>query len=157
MAGLLDIAPSVASETLAIAGKKIEVRGISSTQLAKLMRRFPEFGKFFAGVNGVNPDTLSPETAEKAGVPYNADAAMEVGLMLTEAMPAIIAAGCGYPGDAAQERAAEYLYEEDKIAMFTAIMRLTNPKAPKSPLAKKPDAGDDTPQNSAGESTQAAS
>jgi len=78
MAGLLDIADIV--ETVTINGTRVDVPGISAEGIAHLLNRFPEIR---AAVTGKS-------------VPVDRWLAMGV-----DAVAAIIAAGCGAPGDPA--------------------------------------------------------
>ncbi len=83
MVGLIDIAPSV--ETVEIEGAFVAVHGVSASGLASLLGRFPDLRKLMTG--------LEVETAQL----------MVIG---GEAVAAIIAAGCGYPGDEKAEAVA---------------------------------------------------
>jgi hypothetical protein len=80
MVGLIDIAPRV--ETVAVQGTPVPVHGISAKGLAHLLGRFPELRKLMIGQE-VEVEQL-----------------MAMG---GDAVAAIIAAGCGYPGDKAKK------------------------------------------------------
>jgi hypothetical protein len=80
MLGLIDIAPAVA--TVAVQNASVAVHGISAKGLAHLLNRFPELRKLMTGQE-VETDQL-----------------MAIG---GDAVAAIIAAGCGYPGDESAE------------------------------------------------------
>ncbi len=47
--------------------------------------------------------------------------------LLGSALGSFIAAGCGYPGDVAQERAASLLSMEDQLNLVAAIIERTMP------------------------------
>lgn len=80
MVGLIDIAPR--TETVVVQGTPVSVHGISAKSLAYLLGRFPELRKLMTGQE-VEIEQL-----------------MAMG---GEAVAAIIAAGCGYPGDQSAE------------------------------------------------------
>ena len=105
MVGLIDIAPCV--ETLDIQGSAVEVRGVSATGLALLLSRFPELRKLMTGLE-VDSDQL-----------------IALG---GEAIAAIIAAGCGYPGEEKAEAIAASLSLDMQADLLAAILRLTLPK-----------------------------
>lgn len=105
MVGLIDIAPSV--ETVEIEGAFVAVHGVSASGLASLLGRFPDLRKLMTG--------LEVETAQL----------MVIG---GEAVAAIIAAGCGYPGDEKAEAVAGTLSLDAQADFLSAILRLTLPK-----------------------------
>ena len=76
MVGLIDIAPSV--ETVDVQGTSVAVHGVSAKGVAHLLGRFPELRKLMTGQE------------------VEAEQLMAMG---GDAVAAIIAAGCGYPGD----------------------------------------------------------
>jgi hypothetical protein len=104
MVGLIDIAPSV--ETIDVQGTSVAVHGISAKGLAHLLSRFPELRKLMSG-HEVEIEQL-----------------MAMG---GEAVAAIIAAGCGYPGDPAAENVAARLTLEAQVDLLSGILRLTLP------------------------------
>jgi hypothetical protein len=104
MAGLIDIAPC--TETVAVHGAPVLVHGISAKGLAHLLRRFPELRKLMTGQE-VEIDQL-----------------MAMG---GDAVAAIIAAGCGYPGDQMVETVAAKLTLEAQVDLLAATWRLTLP------------------------------
>jgi hypothetical protein len=83
MVGLIDIAPTV--ETVDVQGAPVAVHGVSAKGIAHLLGRFPELRKLMTGQE-VETEQL-----------------MAVG---ADAVAAIIAAGCGYPGDESAETVA---------------------------------------------------
>lgn len=106
MVSLLDIGDL--KEEVDIRGKKIDVTGVSASGAVTLLTRFPEIRKLFAG---------------KA-----ADVTVEaIVSMAPELVAAIIAAGCGSPGDVKHEEAARKLGIEEQFDLITAILRLTFP------------------------------
>ena len=76
MVGLIDIAPSV--ETVDVQGTSVTVHGVSAKGVAHLLGGFPELRKLMTGQE------------------VEAEQLMAIG---GDAVAAIIAAGCGYPGD----------------------------------------------------------
>ena len=105
MVGLIDIAPC--TETIEVNGSGVEVRGVSAKGLALLLSRFPELRKLMTGLE-VDSDQL-----------------IALG---GEAVAAIIAAGCGYPGDEKAEAIAASLSLDTQADFLSAILRLTLPK-----------------------------
>jgi hypothetical protein len=105
MVGLLDIAPSV--ETVDVQGASVAVHGVSAKGLAHLLGRFPELRKLMTGQE-VETEHL-----------------MAIG---GDAVAAIIAAGCGYPGDDAAEAIACKLSLDTQADLLAAILRLTLPR-----------------------------
>jgi hypothetical protein len=105
MVGLIDIAP--ATETVQANGKLVTVHGISAKGLAHLPPRFPELRKLMTGQD------------------VQADQLLGMG---GDAVAAIIAAGCGYPGDNAAEEIAGNLSLDIQADLLAAILRLTLPK-----------------------------
>ena len=83
MVGLIDIAPSV--ETINVLGAAVAVHGVSAKGVAHLLGRFPELRMLMTGQS------------------VEADKLMAMG---GDAVAAIIAAGCGYPGDEKAETIA---------------------------------------------------
>lgn len=104
MVGLIDIAPAL--ETVEIRGARIEVCGVSAKGIALLLGRFPDLRAMMAG------RTVEPERLMETG---------------GDAVAAIIAAGCGYPGDPEQESAAGRLPLDAQADLLAAILRLTLP------------------------------
>jgi hypothetical protein len=104
MAGLLDIADIV--ETVTINGTRVDVPGISAEGIAHLFNRFPEIR---AAVTG---KSVSAERWAAMGV---------------DAVAAIIAAGCGAPGDPAYEAKARKLPATAQADLLEAIMKVTMP------------------------------
>lgn len=111
MASLLDIAP--ASATVNIRGTAVAVPGLGAAGIASLMRRFPSIKDLLTG-KGLNLD-------------------ME-GLLGTgpEAVAAMIAAGCGMPGNEKAEEAAGALALGDQIEVLSKVLEVTLPDGPKN-------------------------
>lgn len=105
MVGLLDIVP--AEETVEAGGQSVRVIGISALGLGHLLGRFPELRMLMSGQE-VSVDRL-----------------MEIG---GEAVAAIIAAGCGYPGNPDAERVSVALPVGEQADLLGAIIRLTMPQ-----------------------------
>ena len=76
MVGLIDIAPSV--ETVDVQGASVAVHGVSAKGIAHLLGRFPELRMLMTGQQVETEQLMA---------------------MGGDAVAAIIAAGCGYPGD----------------------------------------------------------
>jgi hypothetical protein len=104
MVGLIDIAPR--TETVLVHGTPVPVHGISAKSLAHLLGRFPELRMLLTGQE-VEIEQL-----------------MAMG---GDAVAAIIAAGCGYPGDQAAENVAATLTIEAQVDLLSAVLRLTLP------------------------------
>jgi len=113
MAGLLDIAP--VTEIVTINGTPITVSGVSAFGLATLLSRFPEIRMMMTG-KALEPGRL-----------------MEIG---GDAIGALIAAGVGFPGDAAQEERARTLPVEAQMDLISAIIRISLPGGP-GPFVEK--------------------
>ena len=105
MVGLIDIAPAV--ETLDMQGMPVTVHGVSAKGVAHLLGRFPELRKLMTGHE------------------VEAEQLMAIG---GDAVAAIIAAGCGYPGDEAAEAVAGNLSLHAQADLLASILRLTLPK-----------------------------
>lgn len=104
MVGLIDIAPR--TENTDVQGAPVAVHGISAKGVAYLLGRFPELRKLMSGQQ------------------VETDALMNIG---GDAVAAIIAAGCGYPGDEQAEDVAGKLAIDAQADLLAAIMRLTLP------------------------------
>jgi len=104
MVGLIDIAPKL--ETIDVQGTSVAVHGVSARGVAHLLGRFPELRKLMTG-QAVETEQL-----------------MTMG---GDAVAAIIAAGCGYPGDEKAEAVAERLSIDAQADLLGAILRLTLP------------------------------
>jgi hypothetical protein len=105
MVGLIDIAP--ATETIQAQGKPVTVHGVSAKGLAHPLARFPELRRLMSGQE-VQTDQLLA--------------------MGGDAVAAIIAAGCGYPGDHAAEIVAGSLSLVVQADLLAAVLRLTLPR-----------------------------
>lgn len=105
MVGLIEIAP--ATETIQAQGKPVTVHGVSAKGLAHLLARFPELRKLMTGQE------------------VEVDQILAMG---GDAVAAIIAAGCGYPGDDAAEAIAGNLSLDIQADLLAAILRLTLPR-----------------------------
>jgi hypothetical protein len=104
MVGLIDIAPAV--ETVNIGGKQVSVPGISAKGIAHLLARFPELRKMMSRVE-VSEERL-----------------FEIG---GDVIGAIIAAGCGYPGDEKAEAMATNLPAQTQADLLAKILKVTMP------------------------------
>lgn len=105
MVGLIDLAPSV--ETVSVQNEAVAVHGVSAEGLAYLLGRFPDLRRLMTGLEVDTPQLLA------------------VG---GEAVAAIIAAGCGYPGNDDAEAVAAKLSLDSQADFLTAILRVTLPK-----------------------------
>lgn len=101
---LKDIAPL--SETVEIRGDKIVVKGITNEGIAVIWRRFPVLVDLLSG--NATPASVS----EKA----------------PDAIAAVIAAGCGFPGDEEAEAIAASLTVDESAALLSAILGMTWPR-----------------------------
>ena len=88
-------------------GALVTVLGVSAKGLAILLGLFPELRMVMTGQE------------------VQAEQLMSMG---GDAVAAIIAAGCGYPGDEAAERAAGKLSLDAQADLLATIRRLTLPK-----------------------------
>ena len=104
MVGLIDIAPSV--ETIGVQGAPVAVHGVSAKGVAHLMGRFPELRMLMTGQEVQTEQLLA---------------------MGGDAVAAIIAAGCGYPGDEKAEAVAGRLSIDAQADLLAATLRLTLP------------------------------
>jgi hypothetical protein len=104
MVGLIDVAPR--TETVDVQGSSVPVHGISAKGLAHLLGRFPEMRRLMTG-----QDVKIEQLIDMGG----------------DAVAAIIAAGCGYPGDQVAEDVAASLSLEAQVDLLGAILRLTLP------------------------------
>jgi hypothetical protein len=104
MVGLIDIAPT--TEMVEVQDASVSVHGISAKGVARLLGRFPELRKLMSG--------QEVETEELMA-------------MGGDAVAAIIAAGCGYPGDEKAEAVAGKLAIDAQADLLAAIVRLTLP------------------------------
>jgi hypothetical protein len=105
MVGLIDIAP--VTETVAVQGTPVTVHGVSASGLGFLLSRFPDLRKLMTGM-----EVDARQLLATGG----------------EAVAAIIAAGCGYPGDDKAEAVAAKLSLDTQADFLAAILRLTLPK-----------------------------
>lgn len=104
MPGLMDVIPAAAK--VAVGDVTLEVRGVSAKGVAYLLGRFPELRALMAGREVPLPELMA---------------------MGGDAVAAIIAAGCGYPGDeAAEQRAGEFAVDA-QADLLAAILKLTMP------------------------------
>lgn len=101
---LKDITP--VSETIVVRGENITVKGITNEGIANLWRRFPIITDLLKG--GAKPEDIVTQ--------------------VPEALAAIIAAGCGYPGDSEAESIAESLTVDESASLLSAIIQMTWPR-----------------------------
>ena len=92
---------------VSIQGKDISVIGISSEGVAVLLARFPDIGKAMSGI-AVDKDAF--------------------GKIVPDAIAAVIAAGCGKPGDTKAEKIAAGLGLGEQMDLLDEILRLTFPR-----------------------------
>lgn len=100
MVGLLDIAP----QSEKVAG--VDVTGVSIKGIISLIGRFPELKAMLSG------QRVDAETMQK---------------LAPDAVAAIIAAGCGSPGDPKAEDIAATMGLERQLDFIEAIIRMTMP------------------------------
>ena len=105
MVGLIDVEPP--SESVEFGGKKVSVYGVSAKGIAHLLGRFPELRALMSG----REVAIEQLTA-----------------MGGDAVAAIIAAGCGYPGDEKAEALAARMPAELQADFLAPILRVTMPK-----------------------------
>ena len=105
MVGLIDIAPAV--ETVDVQGAPVAVHGVSAKGIAQLLGRFPELRMLMTGQQVETEQLMA---------------------MGGDAVAAIIAAGCGYPGDETAEAVAGKLSLDAQADLLAAILRLTLPR-----------------------------
>lgn len=107
MVGLIDLAPS--TRTIRVGGEDVAVFGVSAQGIAALLQQFPELqALFMEGDVEMSPDNLM-KTVPKA-------------------VAAVIAAGCGYPGDPKAIEVASKLAVANQFALLKAILELTMPE-----------------------------
>jgi hypothetical protein len=105
MVGLIDLAP--ATESVSVHSGSVHVHGISAKGLAHLLGRFPELRRLMTG-----QDVGAEQLLAMGG----------------DAVAAIIAAGCGQPGDEQAEAVVGNLAIDTQADFLAAILRLTLPK-----------------------------
>ncbi len=106
MVGLRDISP--AAETVEVNGDKIPVPGVSAAGLVFLINRYPAIMAMLGDSDGITSERLA-------------------GLGI-DMVAAIIAAGCGFPGDEKAESVASQLNVSAQVDLLEAILRRTMPK-----------------------------
>lgn len=94
------------SETVIIRGENIIVKGITNEGISVIWRRFPVVTELLSGTATV--ETISAKAPE--------------------AIAAIIAAGCGYPGDEEAEKIAAALTVDESAALLSSILAMTWPR-----------------------------
>lgn len=104
--GLSDIAAS--EVTVKVRGKDVEIPGVSAEGLVHLLERFPELQALLTG----KADAIDPKNMLSFGA---------------KVVSAIIAAGCGYPGDEQAEATARKLPVNDQLSLLEAVLRVTLP------------------------------
>ncbi len=105
MVGLIDIVP--ATESVVAGGESVTVHGVSASGIAHLLGRFPDLLTLMAGKE-IGTEKLIAMGGEAVG--------------------AIIAAGCGYPGNSNAESIASRLPVGEQTDLLSAILRLTMPQ-----------------------------
>lgn len=106
MPGLADIA--TATDTVPVAGVNVTVFGVSARGIAVLLQRFPLVRQVLSG-------KTADLTAEK------------IVELIPDAIPVLIAAGTGNPGNAEEEARADKLGVEDQWNLLQKIFALTMP------------------------------
>lgn len=104
MVGLLDIAPVI--DTVEVNGESVSVPGISVEGIVSLLRRFPV-------LNDMASKGISVEGLYAMG---------------PDVVAAVIAAGCGNPGNEQVEQIAKLLNLQAQIDLLNAILKRTMPK-----------------------------
>lgn len=105
MAGLIDVA--IVTEKVHIQGEDFEVHGLSFAALAKLLARFPEFGKIAQGGN------------------------FEFGSLAVlgpEFIAAFLSAGLDQNWSPEIEQVVAHLPIDDQLQIFVAILRVSMPR-----------------------------
>lgn len=106
MVSLTDIAPS--TRTVPVGGADVSVFGVSAKGIASLLSSFPQLRSVFTGgISSLKPDDLMKNAPE--------------------AIAAIIAAGCGQPGDPKAIAIAENLPVGEQAAILDVVIQLTMP------------------------------
>lgn len=113
MASLLDLV--VKTETVSVGGMDIQVQGVSVAMIASMMQRFPSLRALLSG-DAVNVGAIMASGDKIVG--------------------AVIAAGCGKPGDEAYEAKALDLPIDMQVDLIAAILKATMPGG-FGPLAAK--------------------
>ena len=107
MSGLADLLPG--PKQVEIDGKTFAVNGLSLAEFAGLLTRFPVLDDIFAG----KKKEVAISDVLMAGNP---------------AIGAIIAAGCGHPGDEKWETEAAALPAQHQVQFLAPIVSLTMPR-----------------------------
>jgi len=105
MVGLVDLVPRV--ENVPVEGTEVAVHGISAKGVAYLLGRFPDLRRLMTGQD-VGVDQLLASGGE--------------------AVAAIIAAGCGSPGEERAEAVAGNLPIDVQADLLASVLRLTLPR-----------------------------
>lgn len=107
MPSLVDIIPAV--KQVKVGKEMVDVTGISAEGIAVLLRRFPSVQRIMTGF----AHQVKPE---------------EMARLIPEAIPAVIAAGCGSPEDKKAEAIAAKLPLSTQMDLLEAIMEVTMPE-----------------------------
>lgn len=107
MVSLIDLAPSTRS--VSVGGVDVAVSGVSAKGIATLLENFPNLQGLMTG-QGSNLDAAS------------------IMKIAPDAIAAVIAAGCGFPGDKAAEKKAESLGVGEQLLLLEAIVDVTMPQ-----------------------------
>jgi hypothetical protein len=105
MVGLLDVHRAV--KQVSYNGEMVDVYGISARGIAVLLQRFPGLLQMIAG------EPLSRS---------------DVAAMAPDAIAAVIAAACGYPGDPKAEKEAADMPIESQLDFLEAMQEVTFPR-----------------------------
>lgn len=111
MVALTDIAPSTL--TVNVGGGDVSVFGVSAKGIASLLSQFPSLKSIFAG------DELKFD--------FTFESVLEFG---PDVVAAVIAAGCGLPGDPKALEVAASIPVADQARLLQAIFKLTMPDGP---------------------------
>ena len=113
----LDLAPAPPRETVTVHTQSgpvdLDLSGVRIAVLHDLARKYPSFARLIEGGSGSIIDA-------------------------TDAMPALIAASLGHPGETAWESKVAEFSAADVMAMALAAVRLTFPQASAVPLEELP-------------------
>jgi hypothetical protein len=109
----LELMPKQPTETVRLDTQDgpadVELRGVSFAALADIAKRYPAFQRFIEGGTGSVVDS-------------------------GEALPSLVAAGLGHPGDKTYEEKASSFPTADIVKMALTVVRLTFPPATAVPL-----------------------
>lgn len=108
MPDIAEFSPDPPTEIIKVGGRDLPVRGISARALAGIYRRYPELATTMQGAG--------PEKTDH-----------EIGLIVLDVTPALIAAAIRRPED--EQQIADDLAVSEATDAFSVIMRLTQGQA----------------------------